>query len=91
MPTGFVLRIIITDRLHLGGRVFREGRTHLLKLSLPMIRWFRFDDNRGVTAIEYGLIAALVGLAIIVGVGLVGTNLNALFNNIGGQLVIPGG
>jgi pilus assembly protein Flp/PilA len=56
-----------------------------------MIRWFRFDDNRGVTAIEYGLIAALVGLAIIVGVGLVGTNLNALFNNIGGQLVIPGG
>jgi pilus assembly protein Flp/PilA len=56
-----------------------------------MIRWFKFDDNQGVTAIEYGLIAALVGLAIIVGVGLVGTNLNALFNSIGGQLVAPGG
>jgi pilus assembly protein Flp/PilA len=63
----------------------------LNRLYFSMIRWFKFDDNQGVTAIEYGLIAALVGLAIIVGVGLVGTNLNALFNNIGGQLVAPGG
>jgi pilus assembly protein Flp/PilA len=63
----------------------------LYKLAFSVIGWLRLDDNRGVTAIEYGLIAALVGLAIIVGVGLVGTNLNALFNNIGGQLVAPGG
>jgi pilus assembly protein Flp/PilA len=63
----------------------------LRRLSLPIIRWFKLDNDEGVTAIEYGLIAALVGLAIIVGVGLVGTNLGALFTNIAGQLVAPGG
>lgn len=63
----------------------------MIQFYFSVIRWFRFNDNQGVTAIEYGLIAALVGLAIIVGVGLVGVNLNALFNNIGGQLVVGGG
>jgi pilus assembly protein Flp/PilA len=56
-----------------------------------VIHWFKLNDDKGVTAIEYGLIAALVGLAIIVGVGLVGTNLGVLFTNIAGQLVAPGG
>lgn len=40
-----------------------------------------FKDEEGVTAIEYGLIAALIAVAIIVGIGLVGTNLNTLFTN----------
>jgi pilus assembly protein Flp/PilA len=39
-------------------------------------------DEAGVTAIEYGLIAALIGVAIIVGAGLLGTNLNGLFDKI---------
>lgn len=39
-------------------------------------------DEEGVTAIEYGLIAALIALAIIGGATLVGTNLNALFNSV---------
>lgn len=43
-------------------------------------------DEEGVTAIEYGLIAALIALAIIGGATLLGTNLNALFNNIAGIL-----
>lgn len=63
----------------------------MVKLSNSVCRWLRLDNNEGVTAIEYGLIAALVGLAIIVGVGLVGTNLGVLFNNIAGTLVAPGG
>jgi pilus assembly protein Flp/PilA len=46
-------------------------------------------DESGATAIEYGLIATLIGVAIIVGAGLVGTNLNALFNSIAGKLVMP--
>lgn len=45
------------------------------------IRTFLADDD-GVTAIEYGLIAALIAVAIIAGVQLVGTNLNALFNAV---------
>lgn len=48
--------------------------------------WFSIDSEFGVTAIEYGLIAALIALAIIVGVTLVGTNLEFLFNYIGGKL-----
>ena len=43
-------------------------------------------DQRGVTAIEYGLIAALIAVGIITAVGLVGTNLTATFNTIAGKL-----
>ncbi len=39
-------------------------------------------DQSGVTAIEYGLIAALIAVVIIVAVTLVGTNLSATFNAI---------
>ena len=43
-------------------------------------------SKRGVTAIEYGLIAALIAVAIIVAVTLVGTNLQLTFNMISGHL-----
>ncbi|MEO1700752.1 MAG: Flp family type IVb pilin [Pseudomonadota bacterium] len=39
-------------------------------------------DESGATAIEYGLIAALIALAIIVGAGALGSNLNAKFESI---------
>jgi pilus assembly protein Flp/PilA len=41
-----------------------------------------FKDPSGVTAIEYGLIASLIAVAIIVAVELVGTNLNNTFNAV---------
>ena len=41
-----------------------------------------FGDERGATAIEYGLIAALIALVIITAVTKVGTNLSGKFNNI---------
>lgn len=40
-------------------------------------------DEEGVTAIEYGLLAALIAVAIIAGATLLGGNLNTLFNNLG--------
>ena len=43
-------------------------------------------DEQGATAIEYGLIAALVAVAIFVGAQALGTSLNTLFNNIAGFL-----
>jgi pilus assembly protein Flp/PilA len=43
-------------------------------------------SESGVTAIEYGLIAALIAVAIITAVTLVGTNLTATFNNIAGKV-----
>lgn len=43
-------------------------------------------DESGATAIEYGLIAALIALAIIAGAGTIGNELGAKFNSIGGTL-----
>jgi pilus assembly protein Flp/PilA len=43
-------------------------------------------DESGVTAMEYGLIAALVAVVIIGAVQLVGTNLTNTFNTIAGAL-----
>ena len=40
------------------------------------------DDQSGVTAIEYGLIAALIAVVIIVAVTSVGTSLSATFDSI---------
>ena len=39
-------------------------------------------DESGATAIEYGLLATLIGVALIVGAGLLGTQLNTTFSNI---------
>lgn len=42
-----------------------------------------FASDRGATAVEYGLIVALIALAIITAVTLVGTNLGLLFTEVG--------
>jgi len=46
-------------------------------------------DEQGVTAIEYGLIAALIAIVIITAVALVGTTLNNLFNCVASKLNDP--
>jgi pilus assembly protein Flp/PilA len=40
------------------------------------------NDEKGATAIEYGLIAALIAVAIIAGVSSVGGSLDKTFNNV---------
>lgn len=40
------------------------------------------SEEDGVTAIEYGLIAALVAVAIIVGATALGTQLNGIFQRL---------
>ncbi len=40
------------------------------------------NDESGATAIEYGLIAALIAVAIIVGAGSLGNALNEQFDSI---------
>jgi pilus assembly protein Flp/PilA len=44
------------------------------------------EDESGATAIEYGLIAAIVGVGIIVGLGTLRDGLTTLFNNINEEL-----
>jgi pilus assembly protein Flp/PilA len=43
-------------------------------------------EEDGVTAIEYGLIAALIAVVIIAAVTIVGTQLSKTFSTIGGKL-----
>ncbi|HLQ91021.1 MAG TPA: Flp family type IVb pilin [Xanthobacteraceae bacterium] len=43
-------------------------------------------DESGATAIEYGLIAALIAVAIIVALTSVGSNLTATFTSVGTSL-----
>jgi len=51
------------------------------------VKTFVADEN-GVTAIEYGLIAALIGVAISVGATAVGDQLGVLFTNIKTKLTV---
>ena len=46
-------------------------------------------EEDGVTAIEYGLIAALIAVVIIGSVTLVGGKLDGIFNYIQTKLVVP--
>ena len=52
-------------------------------------------DESGATAIEYGLIAALIAVVIIAGVTTLGQNLDTTFtnlsNNVGGDVGTAGG
>jgi pilus assembly protein Flp/PilA len=45
-----------------------------------MIQEFLKDES-GQGMVEYGLILALIAIVVIVAVGLIGTNLNTLFNS----------
>jgi pilus assembly protein Flp/PilA len=52
---------------------------------MSTIRRFLKDES-GATAIEYGLIAALVSVAIIAVLGTLGTNLNSTFSRVASNL-----
>lgn len=43
-------------------------------------------DESGATAIEYGLIAALIALAIVAGATTLGNEIGNLFNKVGNKL-----
>ena len=44
------------------------------------------NNDKGATAIEYGLIAALIAVAAITTLGTVGNNLNNTFSKVGNKL-----
>lgn len=58
-------------------------RTHLLAL--------RGRDDRGATAVEYGLMVALIAVAIIGMVFLLGENLSGLFSGVAAEVDTPDG
>lgn len=62
--------------------------SHVWIKELPMKNLFKrfVKDDSGATAIEYGLIAAGISVAIIAVVNGLGTSLNTKFNSISTQL-----
>lgn len=44
------------------------------------------NDESGATAIEYGLIAGLIAVAIIAGAGSLGNSLDDMFDNLSGTI-----
>jgi pilus assembly protein Flp/PilA len=54
------------------------------EMFATMMKLLKNED--GATAIEYGLIAALIAVAAVTVMGTVGTNLSATFNTIAGKL-----
>ena len=58
-------------------------------LTLPMLRGdfaARFDTEEGATAVEYGLLVALIAAIIVTTVALLGTQINEAFLTITGEL-----
>ncbi len=45
-----------------------------------------FKNEDGATAIEYGLIAALIAVAAVTIMGTVGSNLTSVFTTVAGKL-----
>ena len=46
----------------------------------------RAEREQGATAVEYGLMVALIAIVIIVAVAFLGTNLSGLFNQVAGSV-----
>jgi pilus assembly protein Flp/PilA len=58
-----------------------------LKEENPMSKFRKFlKSDRGATAIEYGLIAALISVVIIAALTLTGNSLRDVFNKVGSTL-----
>jgi pilus assembly protein Flp/PilA len=57
---------------------WNEGRREEMEKLVKFLK-----DEEGVTAIEYGLIAALVGVAAIAALTTLGGNLTTLFTTVG--------
>jgi pilus assembly protein Flp/PilA len=68
-------------RRHQNSRAMNEEEPMMLQFLRTLSR-----DEQGATAIEYGLIAALIAVAIITAVTAVGTNLTTTFNSVAAAL-----
>jgi len=58
-----------------------------MKLVQFVQSFIREED--GAAAIEYGLIAALIAVAIIAGASLLGTSLDGIFTRLGACMATP--
>jgi pilus assembly protein Flp/PilA len=68
---------------------------HITGGTVPMLNLFTFiqarymtfkADERGATAVEYGLMVALIAVVIMAAVAGIGTRLNTLFESVKTQI-----
>jgi len=62
----------------------RRGVKRMLRLFTRYQLWSASDE--GATAVEYGIMVALIALAIIVGATAFGGSVNAFFARLGGDV-----
>ncbi|PKW27171.1 Flp family type IVb pilin [Phycicoccus duodecadis] len=55
-------------------------------MTKAIIKLQQLRSEKGATAVEYGLMVALIAIVIIVAVALLGTNLSTLFNKVAGSV-----
>ena len=82
--------IVLGSTAHRSGRVETDQTPELKKANgvdemKNLVSKF-IKDESGATAIEYGLIAALIAVVIIGAVTTLGTNLTATFDAVSGEL-----
>ncbi len=65
------------------------ANTDVRALSRKVARWADVDSESGVTAIEYGLLAALVAVVIIGGATALGNKLSAVFTGVSSAMTVP--
>jgi len=51
-------------------------------MVLSTYSWLKADSEKGVTALEYGLLAAMIAVGIATAVGTLGGNLTDVFNSV---------
>jgi len=69
----------------------QKGITNMLDMLKTYIdtNWYR---EEGATAVEYGIMVALIAVVIIVAVGILGDNLNEVFEFTGERIdTVPAG
>jgi pilus assembly protein Flp/PilA len=74
----FVHRVIVLDSRH--------QHKGVQKMALGFLRRLLVNEQSGATAIEYGLIAALIAVAAVTVMGTVGTNLSSTFSTVASSL-----
>ena len=74
------------------GRLTKKEKDMKIKLLKQYVKFqqakWRAED-RGATAVEYGLMVALIAVVIIAAVGIIGVRLNGVFTDVGNKLPAP--
>ena len=63
-----------------------KGTVMLSRLVKFQVKVAALRSDRGATAVEYGLMVALIAVVVIVAVTALGTNLSAIFNTVASKV-----